>query len=120
MSLPPAPDVSLESLEAAAERADRLRHASEQANYRCYVLDDPTIGDGEYDAMLRELTALEAQFPELQRPDSPTQRVGAGPAAGFTQRRHPVPMLSLANCTSPEELKAWLARVYKVIDEPVQ
>ena len=106
--------------EEAAARADRLRAMIEAANYRYYVLDDPSLGDGEYDALLRELYALEEAYPELRRPDSPTQRVGAGPASGFTQRRHPVPMLSLANVTSPEDLDAWIARVAKVIDEPVR
>ena len=111
---------SEEERTVAANRIDWLRRSIEEANYRYYVLDDPIMGDGEYDALLRELGALEERFPELLRPDSPTQRVGAGPATAFAQRRHPVPMLSLANVTSPDELDTWIARIQKVIDEPIQ
>jgi len=78
-------------------RIDELRERIEHHNYRYYVLDDPEVPDAEYDRLLRELQALEAQHPELITPDSPTQRVGAQPAKGFDQVRHAMPMLSLEN-----------------------
>ena len=89
--------------EAARRRADRLRRELEEHNHRYYVLDDPVISDADYDLLLRELQALEVEHPELVTPDSPTQRVGASPAAQFTAVRHPLPMLSLANVFDGEE-----------------
>ena len=94
-----------------AARAAELRTALEDANYRYHVLDAPTIDDAQYDALLRELDELEAAHPELQAPDSPTQRVGATPSAGFAEVRHAVPMLSLANAFGAEELREFDARV---------
>lgn len=88
-----------------------LRTAIEQHNYRYYVLDDPSIPDAEYDRLMRELQALETQHPELIRPDSPTQRVGAAPMAGFAQVEHSVPMLSLDNAFSQEELENFDRRI---------
>ncbi|HEX7128907.1 MAG TPA: NAD-dependent DNA ligase LigA, partial [Rhodanobacteraceae bacterium] len=86
-----------------AARAAALRERIEDANYRYYVLDDPDIPDADYDAMLRELEALEEAHPELATPDSPTQRVGAAPSSAFLAVRHEIPMLSLANAfTDPE------------------
>lgn len=79
------------------QRASGLRAAIDDANYRYYVLDDPSIPDAEYDRLLRELEALEAAHPALATPDSPTRRVGARPASGFAEVRHAIPMLSLAN-----------------------
>ena len=93
------------------ERAAELRRVIDPHNYRYYVLDDPDIGDDEYDALLDELRALEAEHPELVTPDSPTQRVGAEPVAHLTKVSHPQPMFSLANARSPEELRAWVARM---------
>lgn len=78
-------------------RAEALRHELNEANYRYYVLDDPSIPDADYDRLLRELAALEAAHPELVREDSPTRTVGIRADAGFGQVRHSVPMLSLAN-----------------------
>lgn len=86
----------------AASRAAALRAALDEANYRYYVLDDPTLPDIEYDRLLRELQALEAAHPGLVTPDSPTQRVGAHPASGFAEVRHAIPMLSLANAFTDE------------------
>lgn len=95
----------------AAERAAELRAAIEDANHRYYVLDAPNIDDAAYDALLRELEELEAAHPELQTPDSPTQRVGAAPAAGFAEVRHGVPMLSLGNAFGADELREFDRRV---------
>lgn len=93
------------------QRAHELRHLIEDANYRYYVLDDPAIPDVEYDRLLRELQDLEAAHPELLSPDSPTQRVGAGPLKDFAQVTHDVPMLSLNNAFSEAEVAAFDRRV---------
>ena len=94
-----------------AERAAELRAELDEANYRYYVLDDPTIEDAAYDRLLRELTDLEAAHPELVTPDSPTQRVGAAPSTTFATVRHDVPMLSLGNAFGHDELREFDARV---------
>ena len=80
---------------AAAERAAELRAQLDRHNYRYYVLDDPEIPDAEYDRLFRELQALEAEYPELRAPDSPTQRVGGKALETFVPVRHRVPMLSI-------------------------
>ncbi|TAN07657.1 MAG: NAD-dependent DNA ligase LigA [Rhodanobacteraceae bacterium] len=80
-----------------AQQARALRTALEDANYRYYVLDDPSIPDADYDRLLRALEALEAAHPELATPDSPTRHVGARPASGFSEVRHAIPMLSLTD-----------------------
>lgn len=80
-----------------AARAAELRARIEDANHRYYVLDDPSIPDAEYDALMRELEALEAAHPELASDDSPTRTVGTRPDGGFPEVRHAIPMLSLAN-----------------------
>jgi DNA ligase (NAD+) len=92
-------------------RAAELRRQLEYHGYRYYVLDDPEISDYDYDMLLDELRALEAEHPELQTPDSPTQRVGGEPVSDLVKVRHPEPMLSLANARSAEELKAWILRM---------
>lgn len=79
----------------AAERAAKLRKLLEEHNYRYYVLDAPTVSDAEYDAMFRELQALESEYPALATLDSPTQRVGGAPVEEFAPVRHAVPMLSI-------------------------
>jgi DNA ligase (NAD+) len=94
-----------------AARAESLRRAIDYHNYRYYVLDDPEIPDAEYDRLLRELQALEAEHPELVTPDSPTQRVGAEPLDAFAEVEHRVPMLSLENALSEEEMRAFDRRV---------
>jgi len=96
---------------AIKQRILQLRNSLNQHNHRYYVLDDPDIPDIEYDRMLRELQALEQQYPQFVTPDSPTQRVGAAPLASFSQVRHEVPMLSLDNAFSAEELLAFDRRV---------
>jgi DNA ligase (NAD+) len=93
------------------KRAGELRRELAIHNHRYYVLDDPTIGDDEYDALLDELRDIEASNPELKTPDSPTQRVGAPPLDRFAQVEHVEPMLSLANARNEEELRAWETRV---------
>jgi DNA ligase (NAD+) len=94
-----------------AARAEELRRRLDYHNHRYYVLDDPEVGDDVYDALLDELRRIEADHPELVRPDSPTQRVGAEPVSKLTKVRHPQPMFSLANARSEEELRAWVARM---------
>ncbi|GLQ98865.1 NAD-dependent DNA ligase LigA [Dyella mobilis] len=85
-----------------AQHADDLRKRIEHANYRYHVLDDPEIPDAEYDALMRELEALETQHPQLATPDSPTRRVGARAMGGFAEVRHALPMLSLSNAFEQE------------------
>ncbi|MEA3309194.1 MAG: NAD-dependent DNA ligase LigA, partial [Chloroflexota bacterium] len=97
------------NFEQARERVDGLHQTLNYHGYRYYVLGQPVISDGEYDALLDELRALETEFPALVSPDSPTQRVGAEPAAGFVKVAHPAPILSLDKVTSREELLAWHA-----------
>jgi DNA ligase (NAD+) len=99
---------------AVARRVAELRQQIERANYAYYVLDNPIVTDAEYDAWMAELRALEAAHPELITPDSPTQRVAGAPAERFGTVTHAVPMLSLANAFSEEELRAWIGRVYKL------
>jgi DNA ligase (NAD+) len=91
----------------ARERAERLRREIEHHNYRYYALDDPEISDADYDALFRELVALEEQYEDLRRADSPTARVGAPPLPGFAEVRHRTPMLSLGNAFDEEEVRAF-------------
>ena len=111
MSTPPPDPVT-----AAADRARHLRAALEQHNYRYYVLDDPSVSDAEYDALLRELEELEARHPELVRAESPTQRVGAAPAAQFNTLAHLQPMLSLGNVFDEREFGDFHSRVANELD----
>lgn len=98
----------------AEQRAAALRAELNEHNYRYYVLDDPTISDAAFDRLLRELQQLEAQFPALLTADSPTQRVGAAPSDAFTVVEHRVPMLSLANAFSADDLRAFDARTRRL------
>ena len=100
-----------------ADRVERLRSLIREANHDYYVLDAPTVDDAEYDDWMRELEEIEAEHPELVDPDSPTQRVGAVPAAGFAEVRHREPMLSLANARGPDELVAWYRRARAVLEQ---
>ncbi|SEV89275.1 NAD-dependent DNA ligase LigA [Luteibacter sp. 329MFSha] len=86
----------------AVERAQHLRQRIEDANYRYHVLDDPDIADAEYDSLMRELEALEAEYADLASDDSPTRRVGARARGGFAEVVHAVPMLSLGNAFEQE------------------
>jgi DNA ligase (NAD+) len=94
-----------------AERAAELRRLLDHHGYRYYVLDDPEIGDDQYDALIDELRKIEADHPELITPDSPTQRTGGEPVSELEKVRHPQAMLSLANARSAEDLRAWIARM---------
>ncbi|MBN8548773.1 MAG: NAD-dependent DNA ligase LigA [Deltaproteobacteria bacterium] len=85
-------------------RIDALVEELNDASYRYYSLSQPTLSDAEYDRRFRELESLEAAHPDLVRPDSPTQRVGAAPAQGFATVRHEIPMLSLNNAMNAEEI----------------
>jgi DNA ligase (NAD+) len=100
-----------------AEQAIRLREQLERANHAYYVLDAPEISDAEYDRLFRELQALETEHPELQSPDSPTQRVGAVTPTAFAKHTHRRPMLSLANAFSAEELSEWEQRNARQVPE---
>ena len=97
--------------EDMATRAAALRDAIRRHDHRYYVLDDPEITDHEYDALMRELEALEEEHPSLVTPDSPTQRVGAAPSASFPEVVHRVPMLSLANAFDGGEVRAFDRRI---------
>jgi DNA ligase (NAD+) len=96
---------------AAAERAEKLRAEIARHAHRYYVLDAPEISDEAYDSLVRELEEIEAAFPDLVTPDSPTQRVGAAPSSTFEAVRHASRMYSLDNAASLGELDAWLERV---------
>lgn len=96
---------------AVSARAQQLRAELEQHNHRYYVLDSPTISDAEYDQLFRELQQLETDYPELRTADSPTQRVGGAPAAEFRQVQHRLPMLSLNNAFTDEEVIAFDKRI---------
>ncbi len=98
-----------------ADRLATLRDVIRDHEYRYYVLAQPTISDAEFDRLLAELRALEVQHPGLVTPDSPTQRVGGRPAEGFATVDHAVPMLSLDNAYSEDDLRAFHERVMKVL-----
>ena len=104
---------------APGEQAAALRVQIEQHNHSYYVLDQPTVSDAEYDRLFRELQALELAFPELLRPDSPTQRVGGAPLAAFNEVRHATPMLSLNNAFEQEEVEAFDRRVAEALGSPL-
>ncbi len=101
---------------AAAARAAELRERIDDASYRYHVLDDPDIADVEYDRLMRELEALEAAHPELVTVSSPTQRVGNMPSAGFATVEHDIPMLSLANAFSEQEVDEFVRRIGARLD----
>ncbi len=103
--------------EQLADHVAALRHQIEEANYQYFVQDNPTLTDAEYDRLLQELRQIEQDHPELQTPDSPTQRVGAGPTQDVPQHRHPVPMLSLANAFDEEKLLAWQKRAQAILPD---
>ncbi len=95
----------------AKERIQALTAQLTEANYRYYVLDDPAIPDFEYDRLLRELEELEAANPALAQPDSPTKRVGGEALSQFQKVAHPVPLMSLQDVFSPEELTDFLEKI---------
>ena len=95
----------------AKERIDRLTKQLDEANYRYYVLDDPIMLDFEYDHLIRELEELEQKFPDLASPLSPTQRVGGEALSKFEKVSHPVPLMSLQDVFSLEELDDFLNKI---------
>ncbi len=115
---PPSPPQPAPRAGAAGEpskeelaRAGELRRELEYHAHRYYVLDDPEISDDAYDALLDELRGLEAEFPQLLTPDSPTQRVGGEPVGRLEKVEHLEPMLSLGNVRGEQELRAWVERM---------
>lgn len=108
-----------EPTSAARERHATLSLELTEHQYRYYVLDAPTISDAEFDERLRELAALEAEFPALRTPDSPTQRVGGAFSTDFTPVAHAERMMSLDNAFTDEELDAWAERVERDAGGPV-
>ena len=92
------------------QRVGQLRQQLQKANYTYYVLNNPIMEDAVYDRLYRELEELEQQHPELVTPDSPTQRVGGEPAQEFQEVRHNIPLYSLENAFSLEELTKWQER----------
>ncbi len=99
----------------------RIKKLTDEINYHLYryhVLDSPIISDGEYDQLYHELLALEAEYPQLAAPDSPTQRAGAEPLDAFEKVTHPAPILSLANAFSEEDLHAWRQRIGRLLPDP--
>ncbi|WP_020409446.1 NAD-dependent DNA ligase LigA [Hahella ganghwensis] len=100
-----------QEFQAASEEAMGLRAAIEDHNYRYYVLDDPSVPDAEYDRLMQRLRQLEARFPDLITPDSPTQRVGAMPSDSFETVEHRLPMLSLDNAFEEQDLLDFDRRV---------
>ena len=101
--------------ETARARADALKAQIARADHRYYVLDDPELTDAEYDVLVRELQALEAEFPAVRTADSPTARVAGVPSERFRPVTHRVAMLSLSNAFSDEELVEFDARVHRVL-----
>ncbi|HEX5970286.1 MAG TPA: NAD-dependent DNA ligase LigA [Gemmatimonadaceae bacterium] len=98
-------------------RAHELRVLLHQASYDYYVLDRPTMADVEYDRLFRELQAIEADHPELRTPDSPTMRVGAEPATALAKHTHLVPMISLGNAFTDQELDDWEERIARLVGD---
>ncbi len=94
------------------ERIQELTQLLAEANYKYYVLDNPTMADFEYDRLLRELEELETANPELALPDSPTKRVGGQALSQFEKVTHPVPLMSLQDVFSPEELEEFLQKIF--------
>src|SRR5579884_441827 len=95
-------------------RVEDLREQLRYHEHRYYVLDEPEISDAEFDRLMNELKALEAEHPELITVDSPTQRVGGKPREGFVKVQHSSPMMSLDNAYNEEELRDWDRRVHEL------
>ena len=99
------------------ERIEQLRQEIAEHNRHYHELDDPVISDADYDQLVRELRSLEETHPDLVTPDSPTQTVGAGPAAQFSEVAHRVPMQSLDNAFSEDELDGWARRLERLVGD---
>jgi len=106
-------------MKADADRIAELRELLHRANRAYYAEAAPFMGDAEFDGLLAELGALEAAHPELADPDSPTQRVGGAPADGFASVAHRVPMMSVDNTYSVDDLRAWWERTERALGRPV-
>jgi len=109
-------DSGSSTLDESAVRAAQLRDEINRANRLYYVENAPDLDDAEWDARMQELLTLEATHPDLRSPDSPTQRVGAPPAAGFDEVVHPVPMLSLGNVFDEDGFRAWYKRALDFLE----
>lgn len=105
------------TIEEAREKIKKLREEIERHNYHYYVLDSPVISDREFDILIKELIALENEFPELVTPDSPSQRVGGKPLESFVTHTHRTPLLSLGNAFGREDLLDFHRRVVSVLGE---
>jgi len=103
--------------ETIRQRVAQLRELIQKYNYAYYVLDNPLVSDAQYDQLFRELQQLEVQYPELITPDSPTQRVGGEPLKSFRTVRHAMPMLSLDNAFSDEDITAFHRRILERLPE---
>ena len=101
---------------ATIRRLNKLREQINAHNHRYHTLDDPSISDAAFDALMRDLLAIEGADPSLVTPDSPTQRVGSAPSERFVEVVHPQPMLSLANAFDPAELAAWHKRAATLLE----
>ncbi|SFC25042.1 DNA ligase (NAD+) [Alkalibacterium subtropicum] len=105
------------SFDQARKRVDELKTLLDQYSHQYYVLDQPTIPDEEYDQLYRELVELEEKYPTLVQSDSPTQRVGGSLLEGFEKVQHDIPMLSLDNAFSKEELQDFDRKVSQILDD---
>jgi len=103
-----------------AEEIEAIRAELEEHNYRYYVLDDPSVPDAHYDRLMARLRELESRYPEFQSPASPTQRVGGEASKGFSQVTHEVPMLSLDNAFSEEDMQAFNRRIQEWLNSSDQ
>ncbi len=106
-------DLPSEARERHAELADEIT----DHRWRYYVLDTPTIADGDFDRLMRELEALEERYPGLRTPDSPTQQVGGAPSTTFAPVVHLRPMMSLDNVFDREELNSWMVRTVRAVGQ---
>src|SRR5215510_11894825 len=112
-----ATSILVADLTEAQAKAELKRLAAEIAGHdkRYYQQDAPTVTDAEYDALRQRNAAIEARFPELVRPDSPSRRVGAAPTGKFKKVRHAVPMLSLDNAFAEQDVVDFVARIYRFL-----
>src|SRR5580704_1721562 len=119
---PDAGPTAVDALTEAAAKAELERLAAEIAAHdqRYFQDDAPTVSDADYDALRRRNEAIEARFPDLVRPDSPSKRIGSAPAAKFAKLRHAVPMLSLGNAFAPEEVEDFVNRVRRFLRLPAE
>jgi DNA ligase (NAD+) len=108
-----------ETLQNIGQKIERLRQTLNEHDYRYYVLAEPSISDGEYDSLMRQLQDLEERFPQFRSPNSPTQRVGGQPTKVFPTVTHDPPMLSLANSYSEEEIRDFDRRVRGLLSNDI-